>query len=122
MARAGVQRRLLAAFLALLASAMLPAALLLGSAVSDDVHDLMRDGLLHQAALLALDLSEPPGITRDPAALQAWAGARAAATGARVTLIAADGRVTADSEVGANELAQLEGHATRPEVAAALGG
>ena len=46
----------------------------------------------------------------------------ARATGARVTLIAPDGRVLAESERGAGELAGLENHAGRPEVRAALEG
>ena len=46
----------------------------------------------------------------------------AAAAGARVTLIAADGTVVADSDVPVDELARLENHADRPEVRAALSG
>jgi two-component system phosphate regulon sensor histidine kinase PhoR len=46
----------------------------------------------------------------------------ARATGARVTLIAPDGRVLAESERGAADLAGLENHAGRPEVRAALEG
>jgi two-component system phosphate regulon sensor histidine kinase PhoR len=41
-------------------------------------------------------------------------------SGARITLIAADGRVLADSDVPADKLAGVENHAARPEVAAAL--
>jgi len=46
----------------------------------------------------------------------------ARATGARVTLIAPDGRVLAESERGAADLTGLENHAGRPEVRAALAG
>ena len=46
----------------------------------------------------------------------------ARATGARVTLIAPDGRVLAESERGVADLAGLENHAGRPEVRAALEG
>jgi len=46
----------------------------------------------------------------------------ARATGARVTLVAPDGRVLAESERGVAELAGLENHAGRPEVRAALAG
>jgi len=46
----------------------------------------------------------------------------ARATGARVTLIAPDGRVLAESERGFADLAGLENHAGRPEVRAALEG
>ncbi|HUG37518.1 MAG TPA: ATP-binding protein, partial [Candidatus Limnocylindrales bacterium] len=46
----------------------------------------------------------------------------ARASEARVTLIAADGVVVADSAVAADALPRLDNHASRPEVAAALGG
>lgn len=45
--------------------------------------------------------------------------ALALAAGARVTIVARDGRVVADSE---NDPAQMENHAGRPEIQAALGG
>jgi two-component system phosphate regulon sensor histidine kinase PhoR len=44
------------------------------------------------------------------------------AVGARVTLIAPDGGVVADSDVRADALASVANHADRPEVAAALAG
>jgi two-component system phosphate regulon sensor histidine kinase PhoR len=44
------------------------------------------------------------------------------ATGARITLIALDGRVLAESDRGAGELTGLDNHAGRPEVRAALAG
>jgi two-component system phosphate regulon sensor histidine kinase PhoR len=46
----------------------------------------------------------------------------AEATGARVTLIAADGRVVGDSAVPPADLPRVENHADRPEVRAALAG
>jgi two-component system phosphate regulon sensor histidine kinase PhoR len=53
---------------------------------------------------------------------QAFAVATARRTGARVTLIAPDGRVIAESERSAGELGLLDNHASRPEVQAALEG
>jgi len=44
------------------------------------------------------------------------------ASGSRITLIDRAGRVVGDSEVGADRLPQIENHAARPEVAAALQG
>lgn len=44
------------------------------------------------------------------------------ASGSRVTLIDRTGRVVGDSEVGADRLPEIENHASRPEVAAALQG
>lgn len=46
----------------------------------------------------------------------------AAASGARVTLIAPDGTVVADSELRADDLPRVANHALRPEVRAALAG
>jgi two-component system phosphate regulon sensor histidine kinase PhoR len=46
----------------------------------------------------------------------------ARAANVRVTLIARDGRVLADSDVAPGELVNLENHASRPEVAEALAG
>jgi two-component system phosphate regulon sensor histidine kinase PhoR len=43
-------------------------------------------------------------------------------SGARATVIAADGRVVADSDVPMEEWAQIENHGARPEVRAALAG
>jgi two-component system phosphate regulon sensor histidine kinase PhoR len=56
------------------------------------------------------------------AARQDLASRVARATGARVTLIAPDGRILAESERATVELAGLENHAGRPEVRAALAG
>src|SRR5262245_4074426 len=43
-------------------------------------------------------------------------------TGARVTLVAADGRVVGESERSASDLDFMDNHNDRPEVKAALGG
>ena len=69
--------------------------------------------LLMQARLGAALLSHHPGALPDP---DAEADALGARIGARVTLIAADGRVLGDSEVAQSDLAALENHATREEV------
>ncbi|HYO45722.1 MAG TPA: ATP-binding protein [Gemmatimonadota bacterium] len=53
---------------------------------------------------------------RDPARLDAQIDALAAAAEARLSLVAADGRVIADSEFDGASLAALENHAGRPEV------
>jgi two-component system phosphate regulon sensor histidine kinase PhoR len=56
------------------------------------------------------------------AELSALARRAAAATRARVTLIAPDGTVVADSDVRPEDLPSVANHASRPEVAAALAG
>jgi two-component system phosphate regulon sensor histidine kinase PhoR len=61
--------------------------------------------------------------TRERSAeLSALARRAAAAAGARVTLIATDGTVVADSEVPVERLGDVENHGERSEVAAALQG
>jgi two-component system, OmpR family, phosphate regulon sensor histidine kinase PhoR len=57
-----------------------------------------------------------------PALAQAFVVRAAQPTRARLTLIAADGRVLGESERPAEALARLENHRDRPEVRAALGG
>jgi two-component system phosphate regulon sensor histidine kinase PhoR len=57
-----------------------------------------------------------------PAELHAYARTTAQPAGSRVTLIAPDGRVLADSEVPPDRLDTIENHASRPEVSAALAG
>ena len=57
-----------------------------------------------------------------PAAVQAFVLRVARPTGARVTLIAADGRVVGESDRRAEDLARLDNHRDRPEVRAALEG
>jgi two-component system, OmpR family, phosphate regulon sensor histidine kinase PhoR len=57
-----------------------------------------------------------------PAELHALAARAGRSTGTRVTVIAADGSVLADSAVRPQELVTVESHADRPEVHAALGG
>jgi two-component system phosphate regulon sensor histidine kinase PhoR len=56
----------------------------------------------------------------DPAALDARIDALAKAAEARLSLVAADGRVIADSEFDGAALAALENHAGRPEVREAM--
>jgi len=59
---------------------------------------------------------------RDAAGLDTLVHALAAATGRRLTVIARDGAVIADSDFPRGQLAGLENHASRPEVRAALEG
>jgi two-component system phosphate regulon sensor histidine kinase PhoR len=63
-------------------------------------------------------------VTRDDTREELGAFVRRAArpTDSRVTLIAPDGRVLADSDVAQADLARLENHGERPEVRAALAG
>lgn len=71
------------------------------------------------SVIARLAKAEPPSAatgTTDRAAVQAWAG-RMAASGARVTVIAADGAVLADTESSSET---MENHGSRPEVIEAM--
>ena len=72
--------------------------------------------VLHDEARVAFRAGARPGAAQD------FAIRVARSTGARVTLIAPDGRVIGESERGAPDLASMENHARRPEVRAALEG
>ncbi len=72
--------------------------------------------VLHDEARVTFRAGARPGAAQD------FAIRVARSTGARVTLIAPDGRVIGESERGAADLASLENHANRPEVRAALEG
>jgi len=71
-----------------------------------------------QARLLAVDLRPllAPGRKAGDPVLTDFARQAGQVTGCRLTLIAADGRVLADSEVPDAELARVENHGTRQEV------
>jgi two-component system phosphate regulon sensor histidine kinase PhoR len=56
-----------------------------------------------------------------PLDLQGWVRGLAGASSLRITVIAADGTVLADSARTAAQVRRMENHATRPEVQAALG-
>jgi len=73
-------------------------------------------GVLHDEARAVLQEGAPP------ARAQAFVIRAARLTGARVTLIAPDGRVVGESDRGAEDLARIENHRERPEVKAALDG
>ena len=77
------------------------------------------DASAHLVAELVRGVSFERAHSPELSPLAARAGA---AAGARVTLIARDGTVVADSELRADELANVANHATRPEVAKALAG
>jgi two-component system phosphate regulon sensor histidine kinase PhoR len=91
--------------------------LYLGHEADRDYVSALEDGLAAQAALISDELG--PALT-DPAhtaASRSTAARAAKSGGARVTLIAANGTVLADSE---HDPATMENHASRPEVRDAL--
>ena len=72
---------------------------------------------LEARANLAAAVFEPLLSRNDPAEMEAKARARGRGAQMRVTVIAADGRVVADSE---EEPSRMENHSDRPEVKKAL--
>jgi two-component system, OmpR family, phosphate regulon sensor histidine kinase PhoR len=74
------------------------------------------------AALLHDETRSLLATETSPAALHDFTVRVSRPTGSRVTLIATDGRVVADSEIPVADLTRVENHAGRPEVAAALAG
>ena len=73
-----------------------------------------RAGLMNQAALVDL-LVEKEGQLSQPLAVKIGSAVKA-----RVTLIAADGRVVGDSDISREHVDELQNHLDRPEVQAAL--
>ena len=77
--------------------------------------DYIRAANEHLSSLAQLAKNRPPSLD-DPVALASWASWMSR-SGARVTVIAADGRVLADS---AHDIETMENHANRPEFRQAM--
>jgi two-component system, OmpR family, phosphate regulon sensor histidine kinase PhoR len=80
-----------------------------------------RAGFEQLASIARIALAHPPQlaaalISQSSPSLQEWVG-QMAASGARVTVIASDGRVLADSQ---SDVSTMENHAERPEIRDAL--
>ncbi len=107
----------LAAFAAAFAT-VTAATILVSWSVRRDLIGRLERSLSSEAQLTAELLSRQPSL--DDRALDDEADAIGARIAARVTLIAADGRVVGDSERDDAALASMENHADRPEVQEAL--
>jgi two-component system phosphate regulon sensor histidine kinase PhoR len=102
------------------AVSLLVAALLLSSQVRGSQRRDIERRLLHEARLIADLLSSSTMTGVDT--LDAEADRLGRFSESRVTLVAADGTVVGDSTQTIDQLASLENHRDRPEVAAARGG
>ena len=102
----------------------LAAMVVMSAALAWQLPPLLRDtaGVQLLDTLRLVDRSLGPAMSAEPEALQRRATELAAGTSLRVTAIAPDGRVLADSDRTAAELARMEPHGARAEVAAALAG
>jgi len=81
--------------------------------------DRLQDDMSQQARLYAAVLETDPTRGEEPEALQSLTQAAGTAADVRLTLIASDGEVLADSEA---DPSTLDNHADRPEVRQALAG
>jgi two-component system, OmpR family, phosphate regulon sensor histidine kinase PhoR len=83
-----------------------------------DLHARIEDRLLLETRLVA-DLLERSALSDDETWLDAEADRLAVLVGARVTLVAHDGRVLGDSALDVQQLQRAENHVDRPEIVAA---
>lgn len=107
--------RLVLSFIGVIVVLMLAIALVLDVELHDSLRGREVADLTREAQLVAMEWTG----SVEPAVLAARAGV---ALKRRVTLIRPDGIVLGDSEFDSLGLGQLQNHATRPEVAAALRG
>jgi two-component system, OmpR family, phosphate regulon sensor histidine kinase PhoR len=100
------------------------AAVMISRSVAVETEAQIEQSLVAQTRLTAELLSDNPSATdfptTDPEALDREADRLGRQSGARVTFVAADGRVLGDSAEDFAALAGLENHATRPEIVDAL--
>src|SRR5262245_23639257 len=90
--------------------------------IAERARERLAGALEADARLAAEVLGAEPFDPAQLAETQHRIGTVGRASGMRVTLIAPDGTVVADSDVSPNGIAGMENHARRPEVAEALAG
>ncbi|MEN8181868.1 MAG: ATP-binding protein [Myxococcota bacterium] len=120
--RASLQLRLAGILAGLVAAVVLVSGILAERGLRSRELAGVERSLRERTALVREQVSGWPLDPAHSAQLQPEALRAAEAADARVTLIAADGTVVADSDVPAGALARVENHAARPEVLAALEG
>jgi two-component system phosphate regulon sensor histidine kinase PhoR len=108
--------------LGFVAVSVLAAGLYLNHALKRLAIESLQTRLATSAALLHDDARTLLTSGRSAAVLHDFTVRAARPSQSRVTLIAGDGRVLADSDVALADLGRVENHAGRPEVAAALEG
>jgi two-component system phosphate regulon sensor histidine kinase PhoR len=116
----GLRTRIALTAVASIAAAMLVVILLLRTSLWQRAVSEVRDTLLAEARLMALLAAGPLERGDGPEVLDPIVDEEAHAIRARATIIAADGRVLADSELSGAALLAVENHAARPEVREAL--
>jgi two-component system phosphate regulon sensor histidine kinase PhoR len=113
-----IRAKLFAVSLGLIAVSMIAAEAYLRPAIEENLSDRIRADLLVRLALI--DNATAGAHDLRPETWDALADRLGPRAQGRVTFVAADGRVLGDSEIAPAELAGLENHRNRPEIAAAL--
>ncbi len=122
MTRFGLRERIALGAVVASAAALVTVLLLVGPDLRRRSVEHTRDTLLAEARLMARVVERPLAEGMSSPDLDDLVDAAAREVRARVTIIAPDGRVLADSSLSGPELAAVENHAQRPEVIAALRG
>ncbi len=120
--RRRVAIKLTLTLLAFVAVSSLVAGLYLNRALEAFATDSLQARLEMAGRLLHDDARRLIVRRASPAELAAFAVAAKRTTSTRITIVAVDGRVIADSDVPVDRLSLVENHAERPEVKAALAG
>jgi len=122
MTRFGLRERIAVGAVAASAAALFAVLLLVGPDLRRRTVAYTRTTLLAEARLMARVVERPLAEGAPSAEIDALVDSTAREVSARVTIVAPDGRVLADSSLSGPELAAVENHAARPEVAEALRG
>ncbi|HEV7499330.1 MAG TPA: HAMP domain-containing protein, partial [Vicinamibacteria bacterium] len=122
MTRFGLRERIAVGAVVASATALVAVLLLVGPGLRRRSQDHTRDTLLAEARLMARVVEHPLADGVSSSELDALVDSAAPEVSARVTIVAPDGRVLADSSLSGADLAAVENHGHRPEVMAALAG
>lgn len=115
----GLRRNLIVTYLLLVTAIVSVAGLYLLSSLKRASIDHLKASLQAQADLMGYEVT-PPLLADDATHLQELAQRLAAQVKVRVTVIAPDGRVMADSEQTPEQVARMDNHLGRPEIRASL--
>jgi two-component system, OmpR family, phosphate regulon sensor histidine kinase PhoR len=116
----GLRGRMAAMALSTTAAALAAVVLLVGPALTRRAVDHTRETLLAEARLTARVIAPHLAAGAPAAQVDAVVDQAAREVGARITVVAPDGTVVADSTASGPALAALENHGARPEIQEAL--
>ncbi|HEU0107859.1 MAG TPA: ATP-binding protein [Vicinamibacteria bacterium] len=122
MSRFGLRERIAVGAVAASAAALLAVLALVRPDLRRRTVEHTRETLRAEARLMARVVERPLAEGASPGEIDALVDSTAREVSARVTIIAPDGRVLADSSLSGPELAAVENHGHRPEVVEALDG